>query len=221
MNKKVIIIGGIGTAVNIAEQMQDAIDNHGMKDEFLGFAFDDEKYGEQINGFPLLCKTREVFDKYGNYNDVFFIYQLYRPDKLKERAGWLPEFKIPTERYYNFIHPSATLLRSVKMGFGNVIQAGCVVSANAAMGNHNTFNSTCLFGHDTKIGDHNFFAAHALIGSNVKMGNFVFMGLNSAVNNMIEIQDNIMIGMGANVIKGLESNQLVLGNPAKFIKTIE
>lgn len=217
---KVIILGGIGTAVNIAEQMQDATDKFGAKDEFLGFAFDNEDYGDEINGFPLLCKTREAFDKYKKYNDVFFMYQLYRPDKLKERSGWLPEFKIPTERYYNFIHPTATVCRSAKMGHGNAIQAGTVVGSNTVMGNHNTFNSMCLFGHDTKIGNHNFFAAHALIGSNVKMGDFVFMGLNTAVNNMIEIKDNIMIGMGSNVIKSLESDQLVLGNPAKFIKAL-
>ena len=217
---KVIILGGIGTAVNIAEQMQDAIDKYGLKDEFLGFAFDNEDFGDSINGFPLLCKTREAYDLYSKYDDVFFMYQLYRPDKLKERSGWLPEFKIPTERYYNFIHPTATVCRSAKMGFGNAIQAGTVVGSNAIMGNHNTFNSMCLLGHDTKIGNHNFFAAHALIGSNLSMGDFVFMGLNTAVNNMIEIKDNVMIGMGSNVIKSLEADQLVLGNPAKFIKKI-
>ncbi len=221
MNKKVIIIGGIGTAVNIAEQMQDAIDKFGLKDEFMGFAFDDEKFGEKINGFPLLCKTREAFDIYGKYNDIYFMYQLYRPDKLKERSSWLPQFKVPTERYYNFIHPTATICRSAKMGFGNAIQAGCVVGSNTVMGNHNTFNSMCLFGHDTKMGDHNFFAAHSLIGSNTKMGNYIFMGLNSTLNNMIEVKDNVMIGMGSNVIKSLESDQLVLGNPAKFIKALD
>lgn len=221
MGKKVIIIGGIGTAVNIAEQMQDAIDNYNFKDEFLGFAFDDESFGDSINGYPILSKSREVFDKYGKYNDVFFLYQLYRPDKLKERSCWLPEFKVPTNRYYNFIHPLATICKSTEMGFGNVIQAGCVFSSNAKLGNHNTFNSTCLFGHDTTIGNHNFFAAHTLIGSNTKLGDYVFMGLNSAVNNQIQIGDNVMIGMGSNVIKSVEPNQVVLGNPAKFIKSLD
>lgn len=218
MRKKVIILGGIGTAVNIAEQMQDAIDKYGLKDEFLGFAFDNESFGDTINEFPVLCKTREAFDLYGGFNDVYFMYQLYKPDALKERAGWLPEFKIPTERYYNFIHPTATISRSVQMGFGNAIQAGCVIGSSAKMGNHNTFNSTCLFGHDTTIGNHNFFAAHSLIGSNVKMGNYVFMGLNSAVNNMIEVGDNTMIGMGSNVLKNVTGNQVLIGSPAKVVK---
>lgn len=221
MSKKVIIIGGIGTAVNIAEQMQDAIDKFGLKDEFLGFAFDDERFTDTINGFPLLCKTREAYDKYEKYKDVEFIYQLYRPDRLKERSGWLPEFKVPTERYYNFVHPLATISRSVKMGRGNVIQAGCVVGSNAVMGNHNTFNSTCLFGHDTTIGDHNFFAAHSLIGSNTVLKNYIFMGLNATINNMVTIEENIMIGMGSTVVKSIEEpNQVVIGAPAKKVKDL-
>lgn len=220
MGKKIIIIGGIGTSVNIAEQIQDAVDNYNYKNEFIGFAFDDESYGKEINGFPVLSKTRKVFEKYEKYEDVVFIYQLYRPDKLKERASWIPQFKIPLERYGNFIHPTVTVCRSFKMGYGNVIQAGSVISSNTVMGNHNTFNSMCLFGHDTVMGNHNFFAAHSLIGSNIKMGNCIFVGLNSSLNNKIKIGDNIMVAMGSNVIKSVGDNQVIMGNPAKFIKNI-
>ena len=220
MSKKIIMLGGIGTAVNIAEQMQDAIDNYGLKDDFLGFAFDNEDFGDIINGYPVVGKTREVWDKYGKYNDVYFMYQLYRPDKIKERAGWLPQFKIPAERYYNFIHPTALISKSAEMGFGNAIQAGTVLGSNVKMGNHNTFNSTVLLGHDTIIGNHNFFAAHSLIGSNIRMGDYVFLGLNAALNNTITVGNNIMVAMGSNVIKSLESNQLVIGTPAKKLKNI-
>lgn len=221
MSKKVIIIGGIGTAVNIAEQMCDAADKFDFRDEFLGFAFDDEKFGDSINGFPILSKSRVAFEKYGKYDDVYFLFQLYRPDKLKERAGWLPEFGIPIERYYNFIHPLATVCRSAKMGYGNVIQAGCVVGSNAVMGNHNTFNSTCLFGHDTTIGDHNFFAAHSLIGSNTLLKDYIFLGLNVTVNNMVTIASNNMIGMGGTVVKSIEQeNQVLIGSPVKKVKDL-
>ncbi len=221
MSKKIIIIGGIGTAVNIAEQIVDAQEKYGFKDEFLGFAFDDETFGDEINGFPLLSKSREVYEKYEKYKDVYFLYQMYTFKKIKERADWLPQFKVPTERYYNFIHPSATVCRSVKMGFGNVIQAGCVFNSNVKIGNHNTFNSTILLGHDTVMQDHNFFAAHTVIGSSIKIGSFVFTGLNTTLNNMIDVGDNVMVGLGSNVIKSVEPNQLVIGSPAKFIKNLD
>jgi hypothetical protein len=66
---KVIILGGIGTAVNIAEQMIDARERFGLKDEFIGFAFDNESFGSTINGFPLLCKTYDAFAKFGKHNE--------------------------------------------------------------------------------------------------------------------------------------------------------
>ena len=34
--------------------------------EFLGFAFDDPTFGDEINGFPLLCGSREVFANMGS-----------------------------------------------------------------------------------------------------------------------------------------------------------
>ena len=217
---KLVIIGGIGTAVNIAEQMKDAIDKWGLKDEFLGFAFDNPDFGPEINGYPLLCKSTEVWERYGKYDDVRFIYQLYRPDKLVERTQLLHSFNIPTERFYNFIHPLATVARSARLGFGNAVHANCVINSNAVLGHHNTLNSGALIGHDTTLGNNNFFAAQSMIGSNVKLGNCIFVGLNAAVNNQIELKDNIMVGMGSHVIKSLEGNQVVIGSPAKFVKNI-
>jgi len=221
MNKtKIIIIGGIGTAVNIAEQIQDAIDHFGLKDEFLGFAFDNESMGDYINNYPLLCKSYEVYEKYHKFSDVKFIYQLYRPDKIKERSMLLNTFNIPTERFYNFIHPTSVICRSVTMGFGNVMQAHSVINSNAKLGNHNTLNSACLIGHDTTVGHHNFFAAHSCVGSNVKLGDYNFLGLNATTNNQIEIGSNIMIGMCSNVLKGISSDRVVFGNPAIYIKSM-
>lgn len=217
--KKVIIIGGIGNAVNVAEQMVDSQIRFGTKDEFLGFAFDDETFGPEINGFPLLGKSRSIFEKYEKYSDVYFLYQMYRPDRIKERALWIPEFNIPTERFYNFIHPLATICRSVKMGYGNIIHAGCVLNVNVILGNHNTINSTCLVAHDTELGNHNFLAAHSVIGSNVKIKNYVFTGLNSTINNQISIAENTMVGMGSVVMKSIiEPNLVVVGNPARVLK---
>lgn len=218
-NKKIIILGGIGNAINVAEQIVDANVKYGLTDEFIGFAFDDESFGTEINGFPLLGKTREIFKMYENHSDVYFLYQMYRPDKLKERALWIPEFQIPLERYYNFIHPSATVCRSVRMGYGNIIHAGCVINVNVQLGNHNTVNSTCLIAHDTHVGNHNFFAAHSVIGSNVQIDNYVFTGLNATINNQVSIAENVMVGMGSLVMKDVsEANQVLIGSPAKKIR---
>ncbi|MFC0876130.1 hypothetical protein ACE01N_06030 [Saccharicrinis sp. FJH2] len=212
--EKIIIIGGKGSAVVVAEQIYDAQKKTGEV-EFLGFAFDDEKYGSEINGFPVLSKTTEVYEKYKKYEDIKFIYQLYRPDLIRERIELLNSYNIPLKRFAKFVHPSAVISQSVKIGFGSAIMAYTVINSNASIGNHCTIHSNSLIGHDTKIGDYNFFAAHSVIGSNNSFGNGSFIGLNSTFNNYLTIGDYCFIGMASNVIKSIPTGLKVLGNPAK------
>lgn len=214
---KIIVLGGKGSAVVIAEQIYDAQCKMGNV-EFLGFAFDDPEYGKEINGFPLLCHTYEAYEKYEKYNDVKFIYQLYRPDLMKVRIDLRESFRIPIERYAIFIHPMATVARSAQIGVGTVILANAVVNSNVRIGNHVTIQSNTLIGHDTEVADSTFFAAHSVIGSNNKIGEGVFFGLNTSVNNYTEIGDFAFVGMASNVIKSIPENAMVYGNPAKQVK---
>ena len=214
---KIIVIGGKGSAVVIAEQIYDA-QVKGSNVEFLGFAFDDEAYYPEIAGFPVLSKTYEVYQKYEKYDDVKFIFALYRPDVIKERIILRDSYNIPLERYANFIHPSVYVARSVNMGYGNVILANSVLNSNVKLGNHNTIQSSALIGHDTVIGDSNFITGHCVIGSNNKIGNGCFFGLNTSLNNYINIEDYAFCGMASNVIKDVGRDVMVYGNPAKAVE---
>ncbi|MCT4599403.1 MAG: hypothetical protein N4A32_00695 [Marinifilaceae bacterium] len=216
--KKIIIIGGKGTALVIAEQIVDAKERFGMEVEFIGFAFDDESFGDNINGYPILCKTTEVKERYADNDDIYFVYSLYRSDLIKERVDLLNSFEIPKEKFINFIHPTAFVAKSVTMGFGNIILANVVVNPNVKMGNYNTFNSSSLLGHDTKIGNNNFFAGHSCVGSNITINNGVFVGLNSSVRNFVVLNDFCLIGMSSNVVKDVQKEHIVIGNPARVIR---
>ncbi len=212
--EKVIIIGGKGTAIVVAEQIWDAQVKHNMNIEMLGFAFDDEAMGDEINGFPVLAKTQEVYQKYKAYSDVKFIFQLYRTDKMQERVALKESYGIPDERYLTFVHPTCTISRSAEIGIGTVIMANTVVNPNARIGKFCTIQSNVTIGHDSKMGDYNFIATQCTVG-NIVMGARNFMGINSCTNNFITIGDDCFIGMASNVVKSLPSNARVFGNPAK------
>lgn len=212
--EKVIIIGGKGTAIVVAEQIYDAQIKHNANIEFLGFAFDDESVGNEINGFPVLGKTTEIYDKYKNHEDVKFIFQIYRPDLLNERIALKNSYGIPEDRFCTFIHPSCMISRSAIIGRGTVIMANTVVNPNAIIGEFCTIQSNVTVGHDSKIGDYNFIATQSTIG-NIVMGSRNFMGINSCTNNFITIGDDCFIAMASNVVKSVESNGKVMGNPAK------
>lgn len=211
---KIIIIGGKGSAVTVAEQIFDTQQKRGGV-EFLGFAFDDESFGTEINGFPILCKTYDAYKTYETYEDVKFLFQLYRPDLMRERIALRESYKIPIQRWANFIHHSVYIANSAQIGYGNIFTANTVVNSNAVIGSHNTFHANVLVGHNTKIGDNNFVAAHCAIGSNNNIEDGNFIGLNVSINNYVQIGSYNFIGMASNVIKGLTDNMNVYGNPAK------
>lgn len=221
MKTKVIVIGGKGGAVVVAEQIYDA-QSKGCNLELLGFAFDDESFGSEINGFPILCKTYDAYEKFSGYDDVQFIFQLYRPDLMRERIELRNSYGIPKEKFYTFIHPSCMVARSVKIGCGCSVLANTVLNPNVVIGDHCTIHSSCLIGHDTRMGDNNFIAGHVVMGSSNRMGSGNFLGLNSTYNNYISIGDYCFVGMGAVVVKSLATGIKVHGNPAKeFIKDIK
>ena len=211
---KVVIIGGKGTAIVIADQIYDAHIRFGMDIEVLGLALDDHTMGNEICGYPILCGIREVYDKFKNDDKVKFIYSLYRSDQIRERCKLLYDLNIPKEKWCNFIHPSALVARSVKMGYGNVVLANCIINSNVQMGNFNTLNSGTLLGHDIKVGNNKFFAAQVTVGSMLEIGDMNFIGLNSAIKQGVRLGEAILVGQASNVTKSFEHDETVFGNPA-------
>jgi sugar O-acyltransferase (sialic acid O-acetyltransferase NeuD family) len=215
MTEKVVIIGGKGTAVVIAEQIYDAHERFGMDIEVLGFAFDDPAYKDGINGWPVLCGTREAYDMFKHDESVKFVYALYRSDILKERIALRDSLNIPIDRFLSFVHPSAYIAKSAQLGKANIILANCAINCNVIMGNYNTMQTGSLIGHDTHIGNNNFIAAHTCIGSNLKIGNGNFTGLNCSIKNFVVMGDYNLIGMASNVVKDVSDGNILIGNPAK------
>lgn len=213
---KIVIIGGRGTAIVTADQIYDANIRFGMPVEVLGLALDDHSGGDEISGYPILCDIKDAYSVYGKYDDVKFIYSLYRPDVMKERCKLLYDLNIPLDKFTNFVHPSVMLAKSAKIGQGNVLLANAVVNCNAVIGNFNTVNSGVLIGHDTKIGNNNYFAGQVCVGSGLEIGNMNFFGLNTSIRNGIVIGDNNIVGMASNITKNVGADSVLYGNPARI-----
>lgn len=212
--EKIVIIGGRGTAIVVADQIYDAQKRFGAEIEVLGLALDDHSNGDDVCGYPILCDIKDVYEKYKRYDDVKFIYQLYRPDLMRERTQILESLHIPMEKFANFIHPSVMLARSAKIGVGNVLLANVVVNCNAIVGNFNTVNSGTLLGHDILVGNNNYFAGQVCVGSGLKIGNMNFIGLNTSIRNGISIGDGNIVGMSSNITKDVSNDNVLYGNPA-------
>lgn len=211
---KIIVIGGKGTAVNIAEQIDHADRELDAPVEFLGFAIDDDSLGKEINGYPVLCKTREVKEKYPQ-QDVKFLFALYKPEKMMERVALLNSYEIPPGRFALFVHPQAYVSKSAKLESGVVVLAHATVHVNVVIGSCSIINCNSVLEHDTVLGPYNFVSACVCIGSHVRMEEGVFVGLNSTLREELRIGKFSFIGMGANVVKDVRRETTVYGNPAR------
>ena len=209
---KIIIIGGLGTSMVIADQIYDAHIRYGEDVEVIGLALDGRSEGETLCGYPILCDIKDVYNKYCKYDDVKLIYALHRPDRIRERTQLLYSFNFPIEAFCNFVHPSVMLAHTAEIGYGNVILANCVINHGAKLGNFNTINSCTLIGHDTTVGNNNFFAAHVVTSSAITIGDMNFVGLNSAIHR--SMGNGNLIGQCSNCIKEIGDDTTLYGNPA-------
>jgi acetyltransferase-like isoleucine patch superfamily enzyme len=216
-HKKVVLIGGKGSCVDIAEEITDAHDRYGMDIEVLGFAFDDPAYLPDINGYPVLCGTKEAWLKFKDDKSVYFVFGMFRYDIARERFALRDSYQIPTDRYLTFVHPLAYVSSSAKLGDGTIIMAHAAIKNNVTLGSCNFVNSFVNIDHDTRCGNDNFFAAHACLGSAITVGNRNFFGLNSSVRTPAVIGDYNRIGMCANVLRNVECDCVMIGNPARIL----
>ncbi len=210
---KIIIIGGEGTAINIAEAIIDAINNYNYGAEFLGMANDHIDLG-QIKGFNIVTTIKKIHEFY-KYNDVKIIFSLYKPKEMVERKNLFHSLKIPSGSLINFIHPSSYISKSIKLGEGNVVLSNCTVQNSVAIGSYNIINSNVVIEHDTILGNNNFIAASAVLGSNINMGNCCFIGLNSSIRENVQVADNTFLGMNSLLLNCTSNNEIWYGNPAQ------
>ena len=75
--------------------------------------------------------------------------------------------------------------------------------------------------HDCFVGKGVHIMPGAVVGGNAYISDFVTIGMNATVMPKINIEEGAFIGAGAVVTKDVKKNEVVTGNPAKFLKNIK
>jgi len=112
-------------------------------------------------------------------------------------------------RLENFIHHTAIVSNTAKIGNGNIIYPYCLIGPKAKIGNFNFLNSSVAIGHDSKVGDNNIFSPNCCIAGHSEIGQSNFFGLNSAVIPSKKIGNKNKIQAGMIVDKDLKNNEVI------------
>lgn len=197
---------GQGKEVREIADYQNAIIRRWEKIIFI----DDNKPEGSFMGLEMLQLNTAI----KKYQDIEFVIAVGEP-KIKKKI--YERLRSLSCKFGSVISPDSQVSPYCRLGQGLVIKRGAIISADAVIGDDTTIQSYACIGHDAIIGNHCQISTHVDIGGQTVVGDCVFVGLNAPVRELLSIGDNAVISAGAVVLKNVEKNVTVMGNPARVI----
>jgi len=193
---KIILIGGGGYAAEVATYIKD------------NEKFDFEVYDDSEEIHPSLQDL-----KIGNINDFINDFDgakkcfLAIGDTLQKKEIH-NKIKHLSIEYHSFIHPTATISSTAKLGECHFLYPYTIVTNNAIIGDFVTLNSYSAIGHDSKIGNYSVLSAHVDITGDVEIGECVFFGSGSRTMPRLKIGSGTRVGAGVTIVKNSKPESL-------------
>ena len=213
--QNLIIFGGSGVGM-IAASIAESSGKYRIK----GFLNDYLPINSKIGKY----KKHKVLGRSADYtkflndktNSFFFGY--FGMGAEKKVFDKLLGLKIPTNRYANLIHPTASIPWDY-ISFGNGILMGphSQVSPDAKISDNCIILGGAFIGHDSFMDRFSHVATNGVIGGSVHIGKGVHIGSNSTIREKVRVGDFSLVGCGANVIVDIPMLSTFVGNPAKTL----
>jgi UDP-perosamine 4-acetyltransferase len=206
-----VILYGAGGHAKIVLATIEAEGNH----EVVGLLDDDEtKHGQFVYGYQVLGgrDRLEVLREQGIRRAVVAIGNNLRRTEI---AQFLAEYDFQLVRA---IHPTATLLRTSRVGPGTVVLVNAFVGADAVVGSNSILSVGVVVGHDDVLGSGVQLSPGVRLGGAVQIGDQAFLGMGAAVLPNVEIGRGAVVGANAVVIGDVPACTTVVGIPARSIK---
>ncbi len=122
---------------------------------------------------------------------------------------------------FELIPHIGNVLVSDDVEIGNNVAIDRAVLGSTILRNNAKVDNLVHIAHGADIGEGSLIIANSMIAGSVKIGKNVWIAPSASILNKKIIKDNSVIGMGAVVLKDVEENQVIVGNPGKIIKKNE
>jgi len=121
--------------------------------------------------------------------------------------------------YCTAVHPSAIISRYSFINKGTVVMSGALINADTQVGNHCIINTGASIDHDCILKDFVHISPNATLCGGVCVDECSQIGAGAIVIPGKKIGANVIVGAGTVVISDIPDNTVVVGNPARIIKT--
>lgn len=207
--KKLVIIGAGGFGREIF-WLIDRINQNNICWQVKGFFDDAITKGEAINQIPVLGKIEDL----RQYREKTGVVCAIGSAVVRKRI--IQDLKKNPLLYFpNLIDPSIWSSKDLKIGEGNIICAGTILTTNITLGNFNIINLSCTIGHDVIIEDFVTVYPGVNLSGNVKIGAESELGTGAKIIQGKKIRSKVIVGAGAVVVKDLTEQGTYIGVPAK------
>jgi sugar O-acyltransferase (sialic acid O-acetyltransferase NeuD family) len=209
----VVIVGASGFGREVIEIFKDQ-NKIDKKWNILGFVDDNPTInGKTINGFPVLGNVEWLVH---NNDAIGCVIAVGEPKVKKQIVEKLEKSRV---KFLTAIHPSVIMSEFIEIGEGTIICAGTIMTVNIKIGKHVIINLDCTIGHDVLMDDYVSLMPSVNVSGHVHLKNGVYMGTGSSVIQDRSIGEWSTVGAGAVVVSDLPGNIVVVGVPAKPIKS--
>lgn len=183
--------------------------------EWNVIGFLDDSGRQSVDDLPVLGRV----DQADRFKQAWFAVAIGDPRVRNRLVSSMSASFSPN--YATLVHPNVLCGHKVIIGEGSIVTAGCILTTGISLGKHNIVNLNTTIGHDVVSGDFCTFAPIVAISGNVKFGSGVEVGTGAAIKQGVEIGNGAVVGMSACVVKKVDSDTVVIGNPAKLLKNID
>lgn len=212
--KDLAIYGGGGLGKELATMIP-IVDPEGTRWNFLGYFDDMKATGASVSHFGTVVGDIEALNNWPTPIDI--IIGVGSPTGRKVIRE---KIKNPLVAFPNFIDPDFKIgdPEGFKIGEGNVITSGCIVTADVTIGNYNLLNGSVVVAHDDVVGDYNVFMPDVRVSGEVTIGDCNLFGGRSFIIQQTKIGNNIRLGAGSVLMTKPKDGRTYIGVPAKWFK---
>lgn len=209
-----MILGIYGTG-GAARELYDMIDmNLCIRSQWEEIVFIDDTKGD---GKFKNCRMM-TFEKMSSVIGSNYIRMVIAVGEPALRELLYEKVKMKGYEFATIIHPSALVSKSAYIGKGVVIQENVTVSTDVHIEDNVFINGKAILSHDVYICRNCQICSLAMMAGGVRIGKACFVGASSAIRERIKIGNKAIIGMGAVVVRNVNDNMIVMGNPARECK---
>lgn len=214
---KIIILGTGGNCLDILDCLMEInVRRPEPLYECLGFLDDDQdKRGLEIWGYKVLGPLSQA----GHFPGCRFVNGIGSPFSYRRKPDIIARTGLTLDRFETVIHPAASVSRMAELGRDVVVLQNAVIAAEVQIGHHVIILPNSVISHGARIGDYACIAGGVNLAGAVEIGERCYLGANSCVRGQVNIGAGSLVGMGGVVLQDIPQNSVVVGNPARFLRT--